>query len=177
MLNNLEPIRIEKIKVKSRKNSYIFVEIYKCSICNGELRIEKRRLKNHTGRCLKCVNIKLNTNPALNIFLSTYKSRAKRDNINYNLTITEFKLLINQNCDYCGSIPKTRQLKYGRHNKVYNLNCNGIDRVNSDIGYILENCVSCCKLCNFFKLNHSKIEFLDQIKKIYEFQLLKENKK
>ena len=36
---------------------------------------------------------------------------------------------------------------------------NGVDRVNSNKGYILENCVSCCSWCNFSKSNRTVEEY------------------
>jgi len=45
---------------------------------------------------------------------------------------------------------------------------NGIDRVDNAIGYLTDNCVACCKVCNRAKLQMSKNEFFDHIKKIYE---------
>ena len=44
---------------------------------------------------------------------------------------------------------------------------NGIDRIDSNIGYIKENCVSCCWTCNKMKNNFSQKEFLEKINKIY----------
>ena len=51
-----------------------------------------------------------------------------------------------------------------------NQNFPGIDRVNNNIGYVLNNCVSCCKFCNSAKLDRTLIEFRDWIKKVYNQQ-------
>lgn len=40
-------------------------------------------------------------------------------------------------CRYCGLLPEDR--------------VNGIDRVNSSVGYVPSNCVPCCKTCNMMK--------------------------
>ena len=77
----------------------------------------------------------------------------------------EFKVFTQQECNYCGSLPKTVQKTKGRPGEyVYN----GIDRMNNDIGYLKENCVPCCLMCNQSKLHHSKENFLDWVKKVYE---------
>lgn len=39
---------------------------------------------------------------------------------------------------------------------------NGVDRMNNSLGYINKNCVSCCKICNYMKLEMSISEFLDK---------------
>jgi len=44
---------------------------------------------------------------------------------------------------------------------------NGIDRINSNIGYIEGNVVPCCKHCNRAKNTMSDSEFREWIKKIY----------
>lgn len=41
---------------------------------------------------------------------------------------------------------------------------NGIDRVNNDIGYIKNNCIPCCKICNRAKNSMSYDDFLNWIK-------------
>ena len=46
---------------------------------------------------------------------------------------------------------------------------NGIDRIDSNIGYTKENSVSCCKFCNTAKSTMSRDEFLKWIKKVYEY--------
>lgn len=51
---------------------------------------------------------------------------------------------------------------------------NGIDRVDSKIGYYIDNCVTCCTMCNYMKQAHSKESFLEQVKKIYNHSLLNE---
>ena len=43
---------------------------------------------------------------------------------------------------------------------------NGIDRVDSNIGYIFENCVPCCKLCNMAKKEYPVEEFKEWIAKL-----------
>lgn len=48
----------------------------------------------------------------------------------------------------------------------YNYFYNGIDRKDNDIGYVIENCVSCCDECNKAKRNmlyEKWIAYLDRI--------------
>lgn len=47
---------------------------------------------------------------------------------------------------------------------------NGIDRIDSSKGYTIDNCVSCCPLCNQMKSNIDQNMFLTQIEKIYNFK-------
>ena len=87
----------------------------------------------------------------------TYKSQAKEDKKEWNLTFEEFKKFWQKPCYYCGTEIKTV----------------GIDRVNNTKGYIKENCVSCCKYCNRAKSDMNKDEFLNHCKKIIKHQGVK----
>lgn len=49
---------------------------------------------------------------------------------------------------------------------------NGIDRINNDIGYTLDNCRSCCITCNLMKKDMSFDDFIDQLKNINNNNLL-----
>lgn len=84
-----------------------------------------------------------------------YIFSAKRRNHDFTLTFEEFKVLFESSCKYCGKE-----------------NANGVDRVNNQIGYLLNNCVSCCDMCNKMKWKHSEKDFLKHIKKIYNLLLV-----
>jgi hypothetical protein len=85
----------------------------------------------------------------------------------FTLSDDEFRKITCSPCLYCGRKPsqivsdKTAS-EHGDY--VYN----GVDRVDSDKGYISGNCVSCCKRCNGMKSRLSLTDFLKQICKIFE---------
>lgn len=106
-----------------------------------------------------------------------YKSKITTNNKNLNkkhkefdLSLEEYSFLIHQPCFYCGDLPTEDNVwnKSGKRitqtEEVYS--CNGIDRVDSDKGYFIENCVPCCTICNRMKLDLSTNLFLLQIEKI-----------
>jgi hypothetical protein len=95
-----------------------------------------------------------------------YKSHAKTKNINFILTIEEVKCLIIQNCYYCNSIPQN-QLNHKNKSRKTNFYYNGIDRVNNEIGYELNNSVPCCHKCNHAKRNWPLCDFKEWIQKIH----------
>lgn len=70
-------------------------------------------------------------------FYSYQKEAAKRD-IEFHLTKDEFMEIIKENCVYCGDISEEKQF-------------NGVDRVDSNGHYTIDNCVSACTLCNYLK--------------------------
>jgi hypothetical protein len=47
------------------------------------------------------------------------------------------------------------------------IKCSGIDRVDSNKGYTIDNCVPCCKTCNLAKAELSQRDFLDWVRKVY----------
>lgn len=97
--------------------------------------------------------------------LRVYKTTARRRNLNFTLSDSEFKLLIFSKCRYCGEkSANTWKLKY--ENKTINVRYNGIDRVDNQLGYSTDNCVSCCPTCNFMKKGMAQSQFLKIIKKI-----------
>jgi 5-methylcytosine-specific restriction endonuclease McrA len=93
-----------------------------------------------------------------------YGYKANKRGWDFDLTIEEFSVLTKGNCYYCGSEPS--QIKRAKNSTVYIYN--GIDRVDNSKGYILENCVPCCKQCNTAKNTHTVEEFYDWISKIHK---------
>lgn len=97
-----------------------------------------------------------------------YRKRARAHNFEFSLTKEEFRNLNQKECFYCGKKPS--QVFYNKGSNgdyVYN----GIDRVDSKKGYVLDNCVPCCSKCNYGKLYQSKQEFLDWVLKVYNHSI------
>lgn len=101
---------------------------------------------------------------AFNKLYNGYQSKAAIRNIDFNLSIDEFKLLVDANCYYCNIAPQ-QIYKTGRNTGYYFYN--GIDRIDNDLGYYTDNCVACCGKCNRYKSNDSKEQFLKHIEDIY----------
>jgi hypothetical protein len=101
--------------------------------------------------------------PATNALFYTYNFHAKRRGLSFQLTKEEFKKLIKSNCYYCGVEP-SQILVRGNDSLVYN----GIDRLESNVGYTMDNVIPCCKMCNYMKRDYSYQTFMSQIYKIYK---------
>lgn len=93
---------------------------------------------------------------------SAYERQAKKRNYSFEISYDHFKHLIFQNCFYCDDEPSNKFLQNYR-TLIYN----GVDRVDSNIGYTLENTVACCAQCNWMKNKFTKKQFLDKVKKIH----------
>jgi len=70
-------------------------------------------------------------------------------------------------CYYCGNLPKEEKIYKGKFSKKQSVFLNGLDRINSDKSYTLDNIVSCCSTCNFMKNTQTLDIFLSKIKQIY----------
>lgn len=102
-----------------------------------------------------------------------YKKSAKIRNLTFDLSFELFNEIITNNCAYCGAaptIPTTQKyMKARQFTSDPDVGFNGIDRVDSNKGYTQENCVPCCIKCNNMKWDYSKQDFLEHIRKIYNF--------
>ncbi len=94
-----------------------------------------------------------------------YKRHAKDRKIKYDISESDFILLLSLPCHYCGLKPSN--IKNSKNYKGFLYS--GVDRLDSGFGYSRQNCVSCCSNCNKSKMAMSKTDFLDWIKMVYEF--------
>jgi hypothetical protein len=89
-----------------------------------------------------------------------YVKGAKRRGLDFTLTKTQFESLLIQPCFYCNHFIKDE--------------INGIDRINNHKGYIAENVVTCCKICNITKGSQHPQEWLDKMYAIHQFHTINE---
>lgn len=102
---------------------------------------------------------------ARNALIHTYKRNATIKGLDYRLTTEEFTTLTKQNCRYCGIEPKQEvSNKHDQRNGTYIYN--GIDRIDNTQGYIIDNCVPCCGICNVAKNDLTHQQFLQWIQRI-----------
>ncbi len=83
----------------------------------------------------------------LNTPVCRYKHGARTRGLVFCISDDHAKSLFQKPCYYCGFLPDDGSL-------------NGIDRVDSLVGYIQENVVPCCKRCNMAKGRWGVVEFL-----------------
>jgi hypothetical protein len=91
----------------------------------------------------------------IKIHYSNYKRSANDKNLEFGLSSDVFDEIVKAPCYYCGTI----------QDKGFN----GIDRQNSEIGYVADNCVSCCQMCNYMKASLSVDAFLGRIEHILTY--------
>lgn len=99
-------------------------------------------------------------NNALKKLIRSYKKGARIRGLEWNLSEDDFLKITSEICFYCKSIPE-KKIKSTYDEFTYN----GIDRKNNKIGYILENCLPCCTLCNKAKRDLDYDLFISWINK------------
>lgn len=82
-----------------------------------------------------------------------YKARARRSNFLFELTLDQFAQLTAQKCTWCGEYSAGKEF------------C-GLDRIDNNLGYIVENVRPFCEMCNKIKLAHSEDFVIEHLKKI-----------
>jgi hypothetical protein len=90
---------------------------------------------------------------SFNALFQIYKNSAAKRGYVFNITKEQFKKITSEECFYCLAPPS--QIAEGRTAYGFYTH-SGIDRVDNSIGYELNNCVSCCKECNYIKSFASK---------------------
>ena len=94
-----------------------------------------------------------------------YMYSAKYSERIFTLTEEQFINIITKNCTYCGQPPKSKRLRYKIENDFL---FNGIDRVDNSVGYTIENCVPCCKMCNLAKSNTPIDEWKAWLQRVFK---------
>lgn len=96
------------------------------------------------AECKRCHNYK----PARQF--SLYRDKASRLSVPFSINLEEFLVFWGTSCHYCNSEVSTIRLEL----------------VESSIGYLTGNMVSCCRNCQKFKGNLKHSEFIDLCNKI-----------
>lgn len=143
----------KKIHQRDNNNNII---LKRCSRCQQWLSLDNfwKNKCQKDGYCGECKNCQ---NTAKENRYNIYKKNAKKRGLEFQLSKDEFYLMTSQPCYYCGDIK----------------NYSGIDRVDSSKGYVLNNCVPCCEICNKMKLNYTVDSWILHMKKVIEHMEVK----
>jgi hypothetical protein len=85
----------------------------------------------------------------INVSFNEYKLRSHQKKRLFEIDKEYFNIKTKEPCYLCGKIPSLTHK-------------NGLDRVDSLVGYIPTNCTSCCGNCNYMKNNYNLDAFLDK---------------
>jgi len=107
-----------------------------------------------------------NNGGVINQIILGYKRHAKDRNLLFELSTKEFASIVVKPCHYCGAEnSNTKFTKNCKNGFPYN----GIDRIDSLIGYVTDNVLPCCKNCNLGKRDMLQADFIAWAKRVAEF--------
>ena len=158
---------------KTDKESAFWV--CKCE-CGGEKVTRGSTLR--SGQCKSCGNCDIQKPMSrlapVRRHFQMVKVGAKTRNLSFNLSLEQFITVTNQPCHYCGNTACDKHTAPSKRGKEFYpiIYSNGLDRVDSSVGYETSNIVPCCFMCNRLKSNFALSEFLKKIKEIYDHQSL-----
>jgi len=90
------------------------------------------------------------------ISYSIYQKASVRRSIEFQLTESIFNTITQMDCYICGK-------------STTDTHVNGIDRFDSNCGYLSDNCRACCHSCNFLKNDYKFDAFMQQLQLIYKY--------
>lgn len=143
---------------------------FKCKcVCGKEFILTSNRLYKKITHCgclggFYTTKQKGKRNPIHFTIYRLYKYNANLRKKEFNIDIESFLKLITANCHYCNSEPQSHIVYSGPYRDNYKYN--GLDRVDNNIGYILNNCVTCCKFCNRAKKDENLVSFLEWLDRL-----------
>lgn len=122
------------------------------------------------------------TNRVLAIWKQLYKStiikRSKKFGYETDIDFDLFRTISSRKCFYCGIEPtnfatdRFNTKTNGRKTSDTVVRYNGLDRLDSSLGYLKNNVVPCCKYCNTAKNIMLPMEFMQFIKRVYEYNFI-----
>lgn len=132
--------------------------------CTCGKTIRTRRYSILAGDCRSCGCLRRESKDTIgfyNLLYSRYHYGARKRGYSFRLSKEEFYSLVSSVCHYCGAPPSKTTIG-GRREII----ANGVDRIDSWIGYTVSNCVACCKTCNIMKNTYSQEDFLNHCRAI-----------
>lgn len=146
-------------------------------ICGKEVQALTANLRRGTTKSCGCkkgylLSLKTALPPeelAYRTIFNDYKSGAKTRSLDFSLSYDIFKKLVMSDCFYCGIKPsQMKKAENGLGTAI--IFYNGIDRQDNNIGYLISNCVSACKMCNYIKSNYDYNAFIEWLDRITRFR-------
>ena len=99
---------------------------------------------------------------AMRQVIAGYRQKAKKSGRKFAISKEAAIQLLTSDCFYCGAVPAN--VKKSPH-QTGDFKYNGIDRIDSRLGYVVGNVVPCCRICNIAKNTMNQEAFISWIKR------------
>lgn len=145
---------------------------YLCPYCNGTFTAPTNKFK-AAKSCYQCRGLNLRKSSEEITWRNHFgmvKGRKQSKEKGFDLTIDAFMEISKRDCYYCGQEPTPTK---GHRSWSTHILTNGLDRIDSSRGYLMDNVVPCCSTCNIAKSDKTQEDFYLWIRKVSEFQLNK----
>lgn len=164
--------RLTAVKYLHTGKHYRRYFLFKCE-CGKEKTLQAGSVTSGNTRSCGCLSVESkkakilpNNKGVINQIILGYKRHAARRGFAWKLKFEDVDMIVRKRCHYCGSdLSNIKVTKNCREGFKYN----GIDRVNSSMGYTLVNVVPCCAICNKAKMDMTTDKFLDWVKRVHAY--------
>lgn len=145
----------ENIRIRNNDGSITYK---RCPVCGEfknitEFHHNQCAADGYTSTCKDCARHTLGRR------YKNYKQGAKSRNLDFDLTKDEFDKITKQPCEYCGEYS----------GEFLGICFCGIDRIDSNQGYVKNNVVACCETCNRMKWDYKIDDWINKMKKILKY--------
>lgn len=154
------------IQVGQRNRKYLV----RCSGCGEESLKWSNSIQKLVYGCKKCYDESMRRSdqrPAQTRAFLALRNNARVRGLAVDISLEQYVDIASQNCIYCGSEPTVKTPPKSWQPVTY---LNGIDRIDNNIGYTIENCAPCCAQCNWAKKNLTQEEFILWAKRVATFK-------
>lgn len=170
LLIDLTGKRFGKLVVINRASNtaYKHVRWHVHCDCGNDKIVSGKNLKHGDSTSCGCYAREINSSvdglaSARGIYWNYFR-RARKSGFPFEFSLELFFVMTSNNCYYCDISPCSKYRAKGcRDVFIYN----GIDRKDNTVGYTLDNCVPCCKVCNIAKRTMTEQEFYEWISRLY----------
>lgn len=175
-LTALELVENKRVTRAGKKTAYY--KYWRCLCdCGSSVIVRQCHLTTEASQSCGCLMLDLKRagrKPSVDLVKAQlhcrYKISASKKGREFTLTPDQVWKLSQQNCAWCGREPS--MIIKPQHRNAEGFTYNGLDRLNSDLGYTSSNVVPCCDQCNIAKSNYTIKEFRDWIERIYHKQFV-----
>lgn len=160
-------IAIKPAEKRSKDGSILWHCICDCTryTCPKNILVSDNSLRQGSSTSCAMQQHSKAIHPAIRKYFTNMRSGATKRGYTFELTLEQFREIIQQSCFYCDANSDIKIIVSPRSGS-WRLHANGIDRINNNENYTTENCVPCCAACNRAKMDMSSDTYIARCKRV-----------